>query len=276
VNQITKIGIALKDDRLDHRLSPERLRSRLGDLNLSLFDDLSFENAQAAIEEVADLLGMRWCWWTPDAAYPYDCEPATQFSKSRGWPKELMGIWRKHRIGLYSPIYIRSRFENLPFVSHPDLRDRQHSCAGYAKANQILLELGVRSMLHVPVHLPKGRVGLVNWAGDCDLIEIRGLLPHVAGELLAIGNLFMRNFAAHRGECETALEEQARLTVREWDCLRMLALGFREAEAAELLSISKSTLRFHIENVVRKFGCKNRTHAVAMAAQLGLLGPVGN
>lgn len=64
--------------------------------------------------------------------------------------------------------------------------------------------------------------------------------------------------------------------MREWDCLRMLAQGYREAEAAELLNISKSTLRFHIENVVRKFGCKNRTHAVAMAAQLGLLGPVGS
>ena len=28
-------------------------------------------------------------------------------------------------------------------------------------------------------------------------------------------------------------------------------------------------------NVVLKFGCKNRVQAVAMAAQLGLLGPVG-
>jgi DNA-binding CsgD family transcriptional regulator len=71
-------------------------------------------------------------------------------------------------------------------------------------------------------------------------------------------------------------EEKARLTVREWDCLRMLAQGYREAEAAELLNISKSTLRFHIENVVRKFDCKNRTQAVAIAAQLGLLGPVGS
>jgi DNA-binding CsgD family transcriptional regulator len=26
---------------------------------------------------------------------------------------------------------------------------------------------------------------------------------------------------------------------------------------------------------VRKFGCKNRTQAVALAAQLGVLGPIG-
>ena len=254
----------------------EPLRSRLGELNFTLYEDLCFAHAEAAVEEVADLLDMQKCWWTPDASSPYDCEPARLFSHSRGWPKELMEIWRKHKISLYSPFHIRSRFENLPFVSEPDMRERQHSCAGYVRANQILHELGIRSMLHVPVHLPKGRIGLVNWAGDHDVRELRKLLPYISGELLALGSLFMRNYAAQRGVDEAVHEERARLTVREWDCLRMLAQGFREAEAADLLDISKSTLRFHVENVVRKFGCKSRTQAVAMAAQLGLLGPIGS
>lgn len=276
MNQATKIRVPPEEKVPDCGVAVEAVKSRLGEINHALYNDFSFDHAEAAIAEIADLLDMHWCWWTPDAAYPYDCEPARVFSSSRGWPSELMLIWRKHRISLYSPFHIRARFENLPFVSAPDLRDRQHSCTGYARANQILDELGIRSMLHVPVHLPKGRIGLVNWAGDRDLGEIREMLPHISGELLAIGNLFMRNFSAERGDDEAVHEEKARLTVREWDCLRMLAQGYREAEAAELLDISKSTLRFHIENVVRKFGCKNRTHAVAMAAQLGLLGPIGN
>ena len=102
------------------------------------------------------------------------------------------------------------------------------------------------------------------------------MLAQISGELLAIGHLFMRSYDAEFGQDQSVVEEKSRLTLREWDCLRMLALGYREAEAAELLHISKSTLRFHIENVVRKFGCKNRTHAIAMAAQLGLLGPIGS
>ena len=275
-SQLTRARAAPLEVRTGNRAPIELLRSRLGELNLSLYSDPLFAHAEAAIEEVADLLDMQKCWWTPDAANPYDCEPARQFSCSRGWPKELMDIWRKNRISLYSPFHIRSRFENLPFVSEPDMRNRPHSCAGYVKANQMLCELGIRSMLHVPVHLPKGRIGLVNWAGDREVTELRALLPHIAGELLALGNLFMRNFAAERGANEAVHEEKARLTVREWDCLRMLAQGYREAEAAGLLGISKSTLRFHIENVVRKFDCKNRTQAVAIAAQLGLLGPVGS
>lgn len=275
-SQLTRSRSGALEVRAGNRAPIALLRSRLGELNSALYGDRSFAHAEAAIEEVADLLDMQKCWWTPDAASPYDCEPARKFSRSRGWPKELMDTWRKNRISLYSPFHIRSRFENLPFVSEPDMRGRPHSCAGYVKANQMLCELGIRSMLHVPVHLPKGRIGLVNWAGDREVAELRALLPHIAGELLALGNLFMRNFAAERGADEAVHEEKARLTVREWDCLRMLAQGYREAEAAGLLGISKSTLRFHIENVVRKFDCKNRTQAVAIAAQLGLLGPVGS
>jgi DNA-binding CsgD family transcriptional regulator len=276
VNELARIGAAPLGEVQGCGIPLEALRSRLGELNSALYDDLCFAHAEAAVEEVADLLDMQKCWWTPDASSPYDCEPARQFSHSRGWPKELMEIWRKHKISLYSPFHIRSRFENLPYATTPDLRDRQHACAGYVRANHIVHELGIRSMLHVPVHLPKGRIGLVNWAGDHDVRELRKLLPHIAGELLALGSLFMRNFDAQRGVVESVLEERARLTVREWDCLRMLAQGYREAEAADLLDISKSTLRFHVENVVRKFGCKSRTQAVAMAAQLGLLGPIGS
>lgn len=276
MNQVTKIRAERHVEIIGRHDRYAELRSDLGQLTLELYDDLSFEQAEKAFLAVGESLGMKRCWWTPDAACPYDCEPARQFSQDRGWPEELMQIWRKYRISLYSPIHIRSRFESLPFVTEPDRKLRQDACAGYTKANQILCDLGIRSMLHVPVHLPKGRIGLVNWAGDQEVGEVREVLPHISGELLALGNLFMRNFLAQRGEDETVLEEKARLTVREWDCLRMLAQGFREAEAAELLEISKSTLRFHTENVVRKFGCKNRMQAVAIAAQLGLLGPVGS
>jgi DNA-binding CsgD family transcriptional regulator len=271
VNVVTKIAFRPPiEDR------PEELRDVLAGIGHALYNDLSLEAAEAAIAEVGDLLDLRWVWWTPDAAYPYYCAQAENFSISRGWPPEIMQLWRKHRISLYSPFHIRARFENMPFVTLPDVRDKNHPCAGYGRVNQLAAEMGIAAMLHLPVHLPKGRIGLVNWAGDKDASEIRELLPHISGELLAIGHLFMRNYGAQFGQNESVIEEQARLTPREWDCLRMLAQGYREAEAAELLAISKSTLRFHVENVVRKFGCKNRTHAIAMAAQLGLLGPIGH
>src|SRR6266403_2025772 len=47
-------------------------------------------------------------------------------------------------------------------------------------------------------------------------------------------------------------------------------------ELLRIMGISTMlTVRFHLHNVVRKFGCKNRTQAIALAAQLGVLGPIG-
>jgi DNA-binding CsgD family transcriptional regulator len=229
-----------------------------------------------AVDRVGEILDLAWAWWTPDAGNPYNCAPAERFSRERGWPCEIMQLWRKHHISLASPFHIRARFESLPFVTVPDVRQRQHGSSGYARVNQLAVELGIKSMLHVPVHLPKGRIGLVNWAGGREPSQLRALLPQISGALLAIGHLFMRNHAAQAGHDQSIVEERARLTLREWDCLRMLAQGYRDSEAAELLQISKSTLRFHVENVIRKLGCKNRTHTIALAAQLGLLGPIGH
>lgn len=242
----------------------------------ALYYDLSLAGGEEAVDRVGAILDLAWAWWTPDAGHPYDCAPAERFSRERGWPREIMQLWRKHHISLASPFHIRSRFESLPFVTVPDVRQRQHGSIGYARVNQLAVELGIKAMLHVPVHLPKGRIALVNWAGTREPSQLRELLPQISGALLAIGHLFMRNYAAQAGQDQSIVEERARLTLREWDCLRMLAQGYRDSEAAELLQISKSTLRFHVENVIRKLGCKNRTHTIAMAAQLGLLGPIGH
>jgi DNA-binding NarL/FixJ family response regulator len=66
-----------------------------------------------------------------------------------------------------------------------------------------------------------------------------------------------------------------RLTPREWDCLRFMAQGFRDADIARLMEIALTTVRYHIDNAVQKLGASNRTHAAAVAAQSGLLGPIG-
>jgi DNA-binding CsgD family transcriptional regulator len=248
---------------------------RLASLSRSLFADLSLDAGEQALDRVGEILGLEWVWWTPDAARPYHCLRAEKFSRDRGWPAEIMQLWRGNRLTLNSPFHIRSRFEHLPFVTRPDTRAHPHGAAGYSRLNRLVAQLGIKSMLHVPIHLSKGQIGLVNWGGAGAPGELSEILPDIAAELLLIGHLFMRNYDAEMGQGKSSSEDRQRLTPREWDCLRMLAQGYREAEVAELLAISKSTLRFHIENVVRKFECKTRTQAIAIVAQLGLLGPIG-
>lgn len=89
-------------------------------------------------------------------------------------------------------------------------------------------------------------------------------------------------------KCEGALEERTRakkslissknisknpltlLTKREIKVLEWVKKGKTSWEISEILSISKRTVDFHINNVRVKFGASNRSHAIAIAIENGL------
>jgi DNA-binding CsgD family transcriptional regulator len=61
------------------------------------------------------------------------------------------------------------------------------------------------------------------------------------------------------------------LSTRERALLECLASGQSDSQIANSLGITPSTVRFHLGNVFRKLGARNRCHAVAQAHQFGLL-----
>jgi DNA-binding NarL/FixJ family response regulator len=61
------------------------------------------------------------------------------------------------------------------------------------------------------------------------------------------------------------------LTPREIEVLRLIRDGNRNKEIASLLSISETTVNFHIKNIVDKLRANDRTHAVTIAVRRGLL-----
>ena len=63
----------------------------------------------------------------------------------------------------------------------------------------------------------------------------------------------------------------AALTPRELDVLRLLARGLQNKEIAIELGITGRTTKFHVGSLLRKLGAGNRTEAVAIAAQRGLI-----
>ena len=69
----------------------------------------------------------------------------------------------------------------------------------------------------------------------------------------------------------TDLVSQKSLSPRETDTLRMLAMGYSRAQAAEALTISEHTLRVYLESARNKLGAANTTHAVARALASGLI-----
>ena len=63
----------------------------------------------------------------------------------------------------------------------------------------------------------------------------------------------------------------AALTPRELDVLRLMARGLQDKEIAAELVIAERTVKFHASSIMSKLGAGNRTEAVSLAVQQGLL-----
>ena len=90
---------------------------------------------------------------------------------------------------------------------------------------------------------------------------------HAGGSLLQpiIASKLMRQVSR---ESEPLAEP---LTPRELEVLQLLAQGLQNKEIAVELVISERTVKFHVSAILGKLEAGNRTEAVAIAAQKGLI-----
>ncbi len=61
------------------------------------------------------------------------------------------------------------------------------------------------------------------------------------------------------------LEYKDKLTNREVDVLRLIALGWSNQEIAEFLNIEIRTVKYHTTNIYAKLGVKSRSKAIVVA-----------
>jgi DNA-binding NarL/FixJ family response regulator len=65
--------------------------------------------------------------------------------------------------------------------------------------------------------------------------------------------------------------EQRQLTQRELECLQIIAKGLSNSEAADVLGLSKATIRTHLEHIYQKLDVSNRVEAVTEGLRQGLI-----
>ena len=89
-----------------------------------------------------------------------------------------------------------------------------------------------------------------------------GSLPTRAGEL--------RRVASSISKRESATGGGVRLTPRETQVLRVVAMGLSNQEIADSLEISVETVKEHVQNLLRKTSLNDRTQAAVWALRNGL------
>jgi DNA-binding NarL/FixJ family response regulator len=92
------------------------------------------------------------------------------------------------------------------------------------------------------------------------------LAPTVTSRLI---ERFARTRARHRGP-PPGLDE---LTSRELEVFKLIARGLSNAEIAEALVVSDSTVKTHVARLLAKLGLRDRVQAVVLAYESGLVSP---
>ncbi len=64
---------------------------------------------------------------------------------------------------------------------------------------------------------------------------------------------------------------RAALTTREIEVLTLVARGLSNKEVADRLGTAGGTVKMHIQNILSKLGASDRTHAVTIALQRGII-----
>lgn len=75
-------------------------------------------------------------------------------------------------------------------------------------------------------------------------------------------------------EVQARLDERAgqpRLTPREVQVIELISRGMRNKEIGAALGISEETVQVHVKNILAKFGVQDRTAAIRVAVQRGII-----
>jgi len=103
-----------------------------------------------------------------------------------------------------------------------------------------------------------------------------GIRVVAAGEALlapTITRRLIEEFAQARPEPPTPPPSFDELTPRELEVLRLISRGLSNAEIAEELVVSETTVKTHVARLLMKLGLRDRVQAVVLAYESGVVTP---
>lgn len=238
--------------------------------------------AVALVREIGAAIGLPYPSCIADYSDPLltRAPDGTTYAELFGWSEDFRDDWERNRLNLISPIASVCRYSTKPFVWRSRDVVTMTPLAGDTRQKHWHLtpERQIAGGVTVPVHLPLGRVGSMSWVARTEERRFEDILRDFSTPLRLAALLFLDMVFEQRPDSHaapaTAAAADIGLSEREVECLSWVALGKTDAEIATIIERSVPTVRFHLENAMKKLNVHNRTQAAALAAQTGILGPL--
>jgi DNA-binding CsgD family transcriptional regulator len=187
-----------------------------------------------------------------------------------GWPKGFMRDWLRMNLAGLDPALTGSdaRPGTIAGWSLPEFRSHSRSIVPQPDrlaAIEFLAQYGITNGAVAAVRRRDGEIGYVSW-----LVPVNArrsmLTASKARALVLLAEVFFEALDRVRPSDPVGL-----LTETERRCLEGAAYGCTDKEIAVDIQRSPETVRFHIKKILKKLGAANRTHAVAVALQRGVI-----
>ena len=194
------------------------------------------------------------------------------YAERMRWARPTDDYWRNRSLALRSSFLHAARIFAEP-IWYADGRLgswRSTSLLEAIDCRRVTEEFGFTGALIAPVHLAGGQVGTVLWVAT-EPADMAAIFADCAEPLFALAFRFL---AAHTELTKRRTRTPpGQLSAREAQCVRWAAAGKTNAEIGTILSLSVSTVRFHLRNAAEKLGATTRARMIQIATGHGFLGP---
>ncbi|MBJ6352981.1 MULTISPECIES: LuxR family transcriptional regulator [unclassified Acinetobacter] len=151
-----------------------------------------------------------------------------------------------------------------PIFWHELLKLPKYQEPRYKTMFTVAQQFNLNSGVSIPFTTAKGDMGMISLVSKLDIKNSEKILTQSIpfGMLLAchLSDCIYSSNLIKSNKLNTNI---SKLTSREHDCLLWASEGKTSWEISQILGITERTVLFHMNNVVKKIGAKNRQHAVA-------------
>lgn len=183
------------------------------------------------------------------------------------YPSDWRTVYDQNSMAYVDPTVAHCINRTTSLVWSPDIFLNPAQQEMYEEASSY----GLRSGLTLPIHGPKGELGILCFVNDQQ--PDKRFERDMAQQLPALS--LLRDIVFDSGIDfalpEHPIEPIPSLTPRELECLQWTASGKTSWEIAKILNCSEATANFHITNFRRKLDVGSRREAVVKALRLGLI-----